>query len=1656
MLKMNDFSSGIPADDRAAMTRSCTRRSWMARVRYGVVCAALALTGLSGGLETTLYAQSTCGPTINPIACENQKPGDPSSAWDISGSGDSSIQGFATEMSVVAGQIQRFKINTNSNNYTIGIYRVGFYGGMGARKVANVTPSVALPQSQPSCLSNGATGLVDCGNWAVSASWTVPADAVSGVYFALLTRVDTGGQSHIFFIVRDDAVNSDIVFQTSDTTWQAYNTYGGNSFYTGSPAGRAYKVSYNRPMTTRGTAPEDFFFNAEYPMVRWLEANGYHVSYISGVDTDRYGATILTPTKHKVFLSIGHDEYWSGAQRANVENARGAGLSLAFLSGNEVFWKTRWENSIDSSNTPYRTLVCYKETHANAPIDPADPPTWTGTWRDPRFSPPADGGRPENALTGTMFLVNTSPSNLAVSVPAAMGKLRLWRNTSVATLPAGGVATMTSGTLGYEWDQEANNGFRPAGLMRLSSTTQSGVQILLDYGSTYGTGTATHNLTLYRHPSGALVFGAGTVQWTWGLDSNHDRGSAAADVRMRQAMVNLFADMDAQPATLQAGLVPATASTDLTAPVSTMTSPTAGASINAGTPVTITGTASDSGGGLVAGVEVSTDNGLTWAQATGTTSWTFNWTAAGSGSVTIRSRAFDDTGNMETPSGGTTITVPAKTCPCTIWNASATPAILDDGDTNAVELGVRFRSEVSGYVTGVRFYKGTAANSGTHIGNLWTNTGTRLGTVTFTGETATGWQQANFSSPIAIAANTTYVVSYFTSVGRYSANRNYFAAAGVDNPPLHALQNGIDGANGVYVYSSSSAFPTQTYQSEFDWVDVVFNTTASDTTPPTVTSTFPTNGATAVDPAVAVTATFSEALDPATMTSVTFELRDPSGNLVPSAVSYNSTTLVATLRPDASLLLSTTYTALARGGATDPRVKDAAGNALQTNVSWSFTTAAAPPPPPACPCSIWSASTVPATIDDGDSVSSELGTKFRSDVAGYVTGARFYKAALNTGTHVARLWTLGGTQLGIATFTGETASGWQQVAFPSAIPIAANTTYIISYRAPNGHYSAPDNYFLTAGVDNPPLHALRDGVDGPNGVYSYGAPGSFPTQTYKSESYFIDVVFSTTVGPTYTISGSISPAGNGSGATVALTGTATATVTADASGNYSFAGLANGSYTVTPSKSGFTFSPVNRAVTISGANATANFTAAAIPTYSISGTISPAASGSGATVALTGAATATVTADASGNYSFAGLANGSYTVTPSKSGFTFSPVNRAVTISGANATANFTAAAIPTYSISGTISPAASGSGATVALTGAATATVTADASGNYSFAGLANGSYTVTPSKSGFTFSPVNRAVTISGANATANFTAAAIPTYSISGTISPAASGSGATVALTGAATATVTADASGNYSFAGLANGAYTVTPSKSGFTFSPVNRAVTISGANATANFTAAASGITIDATVTFGRSNNATTVASGTFSTTSPNQLLLAFVATDNHSGTTTVSNVTGAALTWTLVRRTNTQRGTSEIWRAFAATTLNGVSVTATISQSVSAAITVMSFSGVDTTGTNGSGAIGSTGSGNANPGAPTATLTTTRNNSLVVGVGNDWDNAIARTVGPNQTLVSQYLATIGDTFWVQRTTNPVAVSGTVVTINDTAPTTDRYNLTIAEILAAP
>ena len=552
---------------RSFIVQSSVHRA--ARVLMGAVVLAAAVLMPSFD-DSTPAVTAQCGP--NPIVCENQLAGSPSSQWNVSGAGSSSLQGFTTDISVNAGDTVRFKVDTTAASFDMDIYRMGYYGGMGARRVASLTGITGV--NQPDCLYTASTGLIDCGNWTESVSWNVPATAVSGIYFAKLIRRDNNGSSHVVFVVRDDDSTSDLRFQTSDTTWQAYNTYGGNSLYVGAPAGRAYKVSYNRPFNTRANSPEDWVFNAEYPMVRWLEANGYDVTYSTGVDTDRRGPNDLL--RHQVFLSVGHDEYWSGPQRANVENARGSGVHLAFFSGNEVFWKTRWESSVDGTGTPYRTLVTYKETLANAKIDPT--PTWTGTWRDKRFSPPADGGRPENALTG-----RSSRSTAARSDDQGHRHLS---HAAVLAEHARRVALLYRQHHPHRRDAELRMGRGPE--QRLAAGRPHAAVVDDRHGRQQAARQRLDlrhrqchaQLTLYRHSSGALVFGAGTVQWSWGLDSNHDRGSAAADTAVRQATVNLFADMGVQAGSLQAGLVPGTP--DGAAPASVITSPTAGATITNG------------------------------------------------------------------------------------------------------------------------------------------------------------------------------------------------------------------------------------------------------------------------------------------------------------------------------------------------------------------------------------------------------------------------------------------------------------------------------------------------------------------------------------------------------------------------------------------------------------------------------------------------------------------------------------------------------------------------------------------------------------------------------------------------------------------------------------------------------------------------------------------------------------------------------------------------------------------------------------------------------------------------------------------------------------------------------------------------------------------
>jgi hypothetical protein len=509
-----------------------------------------------------------------------------------------------------------------------------------------------------------------------------------------------------------------------------------------------------------------------------------------------------------------------------------------------------------------------------------------------------------------------------------------------------------------------------------------------------------------------------------------------------------------------------------------------------------------------------------------------------------------------------------QTCPCSIWTLATAPGPVAN-DSGAVELGVKFRADSNGFLTGLRFYK-YAQNTGTHVGSLWTTAGALLGTLTFGAETASGWQQASFQTPIAITAGTTYVASYHTNTGFYAATNNGLTA-GVDNAPLHILSDSAAGGNGVYRYGAVSAFPNQTYAATNYSVDVVFATTLGpDTTPPTVTAVAPSANATGVSTTTAVSATFSETMDPASLTGSTVTLRNSStGTLVAATVSASGA--AATLTPTSALLGTTSFTALVKGGAGG--VKDAAGNALTADFSWSFTTAATP----TCPCSIWTAATTPGPVAN-DSGAVELGVKFRADTNGFLTGLRFYKYAQNTGSHVGSVWTTAGTLLGTLTFSGETASGWQEASFPSAVAVTGGTTYVASYHSNAGFYAATNNG-LTAGVDTGPLHALSDAAAGGNGMYRYSAGSAFPNQTYAASNYWVDVVFALTTGPDTTppTVTTVMPAANATGVST------TTAITAAFNEAMSAASISGSTVTLRNTSTG---APVPATVTASGSTAT--------------------------------------------------------------------------------------------------------------------------------------------------------------------------------------------------------------------------------------------------------------------------------------------------------------------------------------------------------------------------------------------------------------------------------------------------------------------------------------
>ncbi len=1031
----------------------------------------------------------------NPIVLENENPGTPQSIWQVAPGQDSAeLQGFTTSISTnIGGQVD-FKINnlTGNGTYEIDIYRLGYYGGDGARLVGTVQHPSSTSVLQPAPITDATTGLVDAGNWQVTDSWQVPTGAVSGVYVA---NVVQGNQVfQIPFIIRNTSSTSDIVLQTDDETWQAYNGWGGANLYGGNGpappsaggfgAGAAYAVSYNRPITTLdgsgfASGPQDTVFGAEYSAIYWLEENGYDVSYISGVDAATDGSLLLN---HKVFLDVGHDEYWTDSQLANVKAAEQAGINLAFLSGNEIFWQTRFAPSIDGRATANRTLISYKDSHFRKVIDPNG--IGTGSFEAPANM--GGAGTPSNVLTGTSFQVDQTSLG-PISVPYGETQLRFWRNTAVAQTAPGQSATLAADLLGYEWDSAPDNGFRPPGLVSLSSTTvNEPTAFNTDFGNVDTAGTATHSLVEYRDPvSGALVFGAGTVFWAWGLAQQSVSTAyrpLAPDPSVQQATVNLLADMGALPGTLQPNLTPASQSTDHTAPSSQITGMSTRNPVE-GQLVTATGSATDSGG-LIADVDVSIDGGTTWHPASaqiGTASgtWSYTFAAPAPGSYTIESRAVDDSLNIETPVAGLSYVVQPSSN-SSLFSGQDAPSTVDANDGHALELGVKFTTTATGTITGIRFYKGPQ-DIGTHVVNLWSAAGALLATASSTSETSSGWQQVNFSTPVQIAAGTNYIASYFSSSGDYSFTPYFFdTLQGFGHGSLHATGNGL---NGLFSYSSGSTFPSSPspFGSNY-WVDVAFDDTSGQPVQAIDDSGFVTSENQEL--AISASALLANDIDSSGAALAVAGVSNPSHG----TVAYDSSSQTITFAPTA--------------GYTGPAGFDYAVTDGQNTASASVSLVVNPP---ITAQTLFDSGSTPKVANVTDPNSVELGVKFQASQNGTITGIRFYKGPQNTGSHIGDLWTAGGTLLASVTFSNETTSGWQEADFATPVAVTAGTTYVASYHT-SGNYAVDTNYFATA-HSNGELTAPASAASSGNGVYAYGTGPIFPTSTFQADNYWVDLVF---------------------------------------------------------------------------------------------------------------------------------------------------------------------------------------------------------------------------------------------------------------------------------------------------------------------------------------------------------------------------------------------------------------------------------------------------------------------------------------------------------------------------------------------------------------------
>jgi hypothetical protein len=433
---------------------------------------------------------------VNPIPGENQRAGDPGWNRGFTRPSQAQLEAYADRVSAKAGETVKVMVRSDRAgcNARWTLYRVGWYGGTGARLLTSGSQPIG---AQPACPMDPVTKLVRC-SWSPTFEVGIPQDALSGLY--LVRVIDDRDRFGVLvpLVVKDERP-ADLLMESAVLTAQAYNRWGGAGLYY-PPAGFAVQVSFDRPYDSDGGSGQMMRYEAL--MARFLERYGYDVTYTTNLDVSREGSETLL--KRGAFLSVGHDEYWAGEQRDAVDDARDAGMPIYFFGANAAYWKVRLSNPGVDGNA--RVFTCYKRKSQSDPL--AGTPQQTGRYRD------APINRSEEQLVGTMY-----ESWMLFGQPWTV------HDASHVMFEGTGIAAGDSipQLVGDEYDRT------------FALDTPSPVQVvarspLVDAEGKPGRA----ETTIYTAPSGALVFGAATIFWAKGLDG------PLRDARIERITANLL------------------------------------------------------------------------------------------------------------------------------------------------------------------------------------------------------------------------------------------------------------------------------------------------------------------------------------------------------------------------------------------------------------------------------------------------------------------------------------------------------------------------------------------------------------------------------------------------------------------------------------------------------------------------------------------------------------------------------------------------------------------------------------------------------------------------------------------------------------------------------------------------------------------------------------------------------------------------------------------------------------------------------------------------------------------------------------------------------------------------------------------------------------